>query len=172
MPTLLAGKVSRLDRPVVDRHGFTLLELLVVLTLMALMAGMVAPRLVGTLDRMNVRSAAGRIVATLRYARSQAASEQRFFRVDIDLSGRTLTVAPASPLPEALASRGTLSLPEGVRFLEAQSVSGASSSDTFTIRFSPLGRTTGGQLLIGDEAGRRLRVVLDPLTGLPEIHES
>lgn len=155
------------------RSGFTLLELLVVMALMSLMVGMVVPRMAGSLDRMNARTAARKVSAALRYARSQAAAEKVPFLVRFDFSRQTLSVSSFSTRGDSTEkiADASLTLPAGVRFVEARSAMGRKlDRKVFTVRFSPLGSSSGGDIVVGDDKGRRFRIVLDMLTGLNEIH--
>lgn len=52
--------------------GFTLLELMVTITIMAVLAALAAPSFTGLIERWRVRSAVEELQATLYYARSEA----------------------------------------------------------------------------------------------------
>lgn len=56
------------------RQGFTLLELLITLVIVAVMVAMGAPAMTGLLDRMRVEDAVSRWQADLTYARQAAAT--------------------------------------------------------------------------------------------------
>lgn len=58
--------------------GVTLLELLVTVTVLAVLAAVALPAFTGTIRRNNVANAANAISADLQFARGQAASEHRF----------------------------------------------------------------------------------------------
>ena len=58
-------------------HGFTLLELLVVMSLIAIVAVMIVPRIGSTIDNMRLRAAVRKCAAVLRYARSMAIATQK-----------------------------------------------------------------------------------------------
>jgi prepilin-type N-terminal cleavage/methylation domain-containing protein len=63
--------------------GVTLLELLIVLALMSLLVGLVAPRFGRATDDWRLRSAAESVSQILRYARTRALYEQRYYVVEI-----------------------------------------------------------------------------------------
>src|SRR5437879_1452765 len=86
----LAGNKRRHSKE--NATGMTLLELLVVITILSLMAGLVAPRIGSWLDIWRLRSAADRITQTLRYARTRALFEQHFYVVEIFPGKRTVRV--------------------------------------------------------------------------------
>jgi general secretion pathway protein H len=81
--------------------GFTLLELIVVLMIIGLMSTLVVPKLVGPLADLNLKTASQKISASLRYARSQAASEKATYVALFDFDkNRLVVINPPLPLPE------------------------------------------------------------------------
>ena len=75
-----------------DRRGFTLLELIVVLVIISLMTALVAPRLTGPMNNLDLKTAGQKIVASLRYARSQAASEKTTYVALFDFDDNRLVI--------------------------------------------------------------------------------
>jgi prepilin-type N-terminal cleavage/methylation domain-containing protein len=96
------------------RGGFTLVELLVVLAILALMVGMTMPLLGNSVPRAAVGAAAAEIRAALRGAGSQAIAEGRtvVFRGDpgagywVDRRHHALTTTRASGIPVRVAVAG------------------------------------------------------------------
>jgi prepilin-type N-terminal cleavage/methylation domain-containing protein len=74
------------------RTGYTLLEQLVVLAVMAILLTLVAPRTLSALDRSAVRNARRQLVATLSAARSSAQSRAERVSVAIDSTAGLLRV--------------------------------------------------------------------------------
>jgi general secretion pathway protein H len=68
-------------------RGFTLVELLVVISVIALLAGLAAPA-VGTLTGANARDAAGRLAGAMRYMYDTAALRHTTCRLALDLDAR------------------------------------------------------------------------------------
>ncbi|MCS7263475.1 MAG: GspH/FimT family pseudopilin [Armatimonadetes bacterium] len=92
-------------------NGLTLIELVVVMTILVLLAFVAAPSFVSVTKSSQVRTAAQQIVAVLRYARAKANSlgrpvlvsfdrEQKTVAVLLpsDILERRLTVSPQSPV--------------------------------------------------------------------------
>ena len=65
------------------RPGFTLAELLVAFSIIAVLSALGLPALLGLIARSRVDSAAAELVAALRQAQGQAAAQGGFFRVHL-----------------------------------------------------------------------------------------
>jgi general secretion pathway protein H len=72
------------------RRGYTLIETVVVLLVLALAAGLVAPAVGRGLEAIHVRTEVAGIASFLRAARAQAIAQRRSVDVRIDGDGRTL----------------------------------------------------------------------------------
>jgi prepilin-type N-terminal cleavage/methylation domain-containing protein len=68
--------------------GFTLIELLMVMVIVSVLAGLIVPKLIGFVSGRSANHAATQIVALARYARAQAISEGRMYRLNVDPSSR------------------------------------------------------------------------------------
>lgn len=75
--------VSRLP-PRKRKVGYTILELLVVLTLASIVLAIALPRTVALLDRITVRSAVADVAATLASARTLAMAARAAVSVEVD----------------------------------------------------------------------------------------
>lgn len=134
--------------------GFTLVEVMAVMVIVALMAGLVATSLSRSVSGAEARVAARKIVASLRYTRTQAIlkKEQTVFIVD---TGERSYQAPGQE---------PVKLPEGMDVLLTTARSEMTSEDAGGIRFFPDGGSTGGHVdLIVN--GREYRVDVAWLTG-------
>ncbi len=133
--------------------GFTLVELMVVLTILVLLAGLTAPSFVRQYHEAKLRAAARDLVGLMQYARSQAVVESTTYRLNIDRDGGRVWITyydTGTGTGTATATgRGQEQEP---RFVEDDSVLGASRKlpDGVTIREVQLGDEALAQL--SDEA--------------------
>lgn len=116
--------------------GFSLLEVLLVVGLIAIASTLAAMALTGGLEGMRLRSAAKEIASQLRYTRAQALATGQPQRFVIDPAGRTWQ-APndrSGDIPESLAVEFT-----GAREAQARAGEGG-------ILFFTDGASTGGRV--------------------------
>jgi len=179
------------------RKGFTLLELLVVLVIISIAAAFVGPRVAGSMSTLTLKTAAKKVAASLRYARSQATSESRAYFVLFDTDKGRLTIKPGQTAPkedkEKEAAEGeqdtgtseemadnnpvkerlkVYALPEGVRFDKVVSDKNEDTSDVFQIVFFPNGGSSGGEVLLENDRGRRYNINVDFVTGTVRLGEA
>jgi len=74
------------------QHGFSLLEILLVVTLIAVVGTVTAVNLSGAMDGLRLRSAAREISNELRHARARAIASGQVQRFEMDMAARTWTV--------------------------------------------------------------------------------
>ena len=75
------------------RRGFTFVELMLVLAIITLVAGVVWPSFSRSMPLLAVRGAARTVFAFAQRARSEAVAQAVRFRLTLDLSERSLQVA-------------------------------------------------------------------------------
>lgn len=179
-----------------DAGGFTLLELIVVLTIIGLISVLVAPKLAGPLADMDLKTAAQKIAASLRHARSQAAAEKATFVAVFDFDANRLVILspPGSPPttgdvpgeqrgavdgrpgdpPDENGQPGRTKayrLPEGVKLAKATAREGDVDGRIFRIVFFPSGGSSGGEVTMANERGRRYSIRVDFITGAVQLAE-
>jgi len=146
------------DRRPVER-GFTLLELIIVLFLAGLVAALVAPSFSGTLESARLRSGAAEVRAVLTLGRTLAATGSRIRAVTFDIDRGEYAV---------VGEGRTFLLPEGIRVDSARVGREVLERGTFLVRFFPDGSAEETEIVVAAPEGGRLRVYVDPLTGIAE----
>ena len=105
-------------------RGSTLIELSVVLVIVAVLAGMIVPRLGGAAGARQLRESARRMLITARYAREFAVTHRRVVRLVINADQRRFALecekSPDEfvPLPDGIGRAETLN--RNVRFAEVR----------------------------------------------------
>lgn len=136
--------------------GFSLLELLVALTILALAMGVVSLSVSRRSPSFEMQRAAADTTSLIREARLSAQSTGRPVRIIFDVDARQITGPAGQPV----------SVPQGI---EANLVSSASAGAS-AIVFFPDGSSTGGKFTF-EVLGRREAVNIDWLTSAV-THES
>jgi general secretion pathway protein H len=132
-----------------------MLELLIVLSIMAVVAALVLPLFGGGVSTSELKGAARELAAGLRLARSDALATRQETRVTLDLEHRTFQI-------ERDARTHTLPRQIELKLFTAQSDLVAETSGA--IRFFPDGGSNGGRVTLA--AGeRKYDVDVDWLTG-------
>lgn len=141
--------------------GFTLFELVVVMLIMALVAGIGATAIGGRLSATRERTAASDLATVLRQTRSAAINSNRDLALAVDTQSNAYAIdgGPVRQLPEGL----TVSL-----FAAETERLGRTAG---RIRFFPDGSSTGGEVTLA-AANRAYVVRVDWLTGRVDVVEA
>lgn len=161
----VGNRLPRRGKPPVPRlagqAGVTLLELVIALTILALLAGLAAPTLGHWLDDWKLRGAAERVAQTLRYARTRALFEQRYYVVELRREVPQVRVLePSSDFIREYA------LPEEVEWVEEEA---SPAPETVRLLFPPSGAVEQRDLWLRNTRGSRVRIHVNFLLGTPEV---
>jgi len=174
-------------------RGYTLLELLLVLGIMIILAGITMPMALDTLDTHRLRASADRVQGAFADARNQAIRSgnevafyyQTGFRTFFVLEFNPLIPKPLPPVPDEQWTRDSTSdirsnvLEMGVRFAGAN-VSPDSRSQVSQVTdvpnyqrilFYPDGTAQPARVFLINETGAGIRVELRSLTGTSLVSE-
>ncbi len=181
----LKGKIkSRSEKGfcsiVKNNRGFSLLELIVVMTLIGIIAALVPPLMTRSLSNIKIKTTVKEISATMRFARSQAISTKtpRFFFLNIDerkywiSTGEQLSAVSRQPS----ASKKT-NLEKSIDHeIEIEGFKSSRDSDDIIrdgvvrIEFSPQGSSSGGVILVKlKDEDRVLSIDADMFTGRVKV---
>ena len=145
--------------------GFTLLELIVTLLILALAAGLVAPAIGRSMEGVRARADVAHFAALLRHAHQLAIAERTTESVTIEPAAHLLTIRTGGPdddVKESHVLPGRLSIAAIGSPAEA-SLAGTATSVPI-VRFDAQGTSSGGEFQLA--SGRvRYAVSVDALTG-------
>lgn len=140
------------------RNGFTLVEVLIVLSLVVLLSAVLAPVMLPSPGR-TLQATASEVATTLRETRRQARADNRRQRFVVDTDARRYGI-------ESVSSWRSLPKEMTVELTTAESL--VTGADRGGIDFFPDGSSTGGRLVLG-LSGKSLQVDIEWLTGRIEI---
>lgn len=156
------------------RGGYTLLELLVVLAILAIFATLAAPRFADFLPGYRLDQAAVRVMTLARKARTDAATRRLRYRLTCSVGAGTygLTVE-GDPLrasgvyaPPDDSWGQSFPLPDGVTFSEVDLADGTVvTAGSGTINFKPDGTADEAIIMLQDAKGHQRFVYVRGLTG-------
>lgn len=142
-------------------NGFTLIETLVVLSILGLALGLILSYGPPPNGSMVLRHAAAELANGLREARSLAIADDRMVPVTLDLASRRWHID----------NQSDRSFPDGVEIHLLTVVGKGNAENQGNIRFLPDGSATGGRIeLLG--ANRRILIGVDWLSGRVSQTES
>lgn len=145
------------------RRGVTLIELLIVMTLIGLIAAVAFPAVASGLDTLRLRSASDSIVAFLNKALDRAERRQRVVEIWISPKDNAMTAVSADAGYEQ-----HLDVPEPVRIVSVQPVIPYTDpSATRRFLLYPGGGPPAIAIEITNPQGRRRLIHVDPITGFP-----
>lgn len=139
-------------------RGVTLIEMLIVVALIGLMAGVTFPAVSSGVDTLRLMSAADTCASFLNAALNRAERRQTVMEVSIDKEKGELAMRSAEPgfLREIVMPTGvkiTAVYPEGVE----------------RVMLYPGGAVPRVGLELANSRGAKKRVRVDPVSGVPEI---
>jgi general secretion pathway protein H len=141
--------------------GVTLLELLVVMTIIGLLLAVAPPLLTGSLPRMAHESAARELAAALRQVRTYSITHNRTGDLYLDVEARQYWTSE---------SPRHVDLPRQVDLALLGAASLAPSESSGGIRFYPDGSSTGGRIVLS-RGERHYSVEVDWMLGKVQISD-
>lgn len=158
-----------------NRKGFTLLELVVVLVILAGVAALALPRITALFDN-DVRASARTTATLLRYLEERAIVGRTSYRLKVDLNEQQIRVVQLSGLGEEQApddpflARNPLSGATRIADLTSARL-GKVTSGTVSIPYGPGGLAEPLLLRLGETSGRQYTVQALPVNGSVKIAE-
>ncbi len=139
------------------QRGITLIEMLVAVTLVALLAAVAAPSVGSGVDTVRLQSTAERMAATLRTGRDRARRSHHYMEVSVDPQTREVALRDLEA--------GSMSAWEIPPAIEVK------SEKRVAFMLYPDGGAQAMRVSFENSRGRRLEVVMDPFTLFPAVKE-
>jgi prepilin-type N-terminal cleavage/methylation domain-containing protein len=155
MPTSSAGKTD---------SGVTLLELLVVVTLISLMIGISFPAITSGIDSLRLNAATNSVVSFFNLGLSRAERRQQVVEITISKTENGLSMRSTDP-----GFSRKLDLPAGISITHVLPELPQDPNATRSFLLYPGGTVPGfGVALVNRRNVERI-VSLDPITGVPQV---
>jgi prepilin-type N-terminal cleavage/methylation domain-containing protein len=163
--------------------GFSLMELIIVLTILVLSVSLVASSFSNMAGAIELKAAAKKVSGILRYYRSEAINKGLVYQVLFDSELRAVKVQAISIAESALekgeeekkegdAPKTLYGLPKGVQMKELDFTSPQYPCDLPAIEFYPNGGSNGGSVLFSSSERGGYRIKIHFLTGMVEIEKA
>lgn len=147
-----------------SRRGITLVEMLVVVSLIGILAGISFPSVTAGVDSLRLSSASDRIAAFLNGALNRAERRQEAMEVTVSLAENAIWLR--SPEPGFVRK---LEMPEGVEIRAVLPETPGETGAARRILLYPGGTVPRFGVEIGNRRGARRIVRVDPTTGVPQV---
>jgi prepilin-type N-terminal cleavage/methylation domain-containing protein len=148
------------DNPLKGCPGFTLLELIIVIFLMALIFGISAVFFVNALPSGRFNATVRDLASSIRHARSLAQTEGTDQSVFIDIDSKKYGIEGKSSKP----------FPPDVNIKVIAPFSGVVVSGSYSFHFRQSGGSDGGEVVLWNTK-KTVHVVLDPVVGSTVVKE-
>jgi prepilin-type N-terminal cleavage/methylation domain-containing protein len=146
--------------------GITLIEMLIVMALIALIAGLATPSISAGLDSLRLRSTSDAMIGFLNTALARADTRQQVVEILISPAEGTMTATSADH-----GFNKRLDVVSPIKILSIEPTLAADVEDqNQTRRFLvyPGGSVPKIAIEIGNSRGRKRLVSIDPVTGIPQ----
>jgi prepilin-type N-terminal cleavage/methylation domain-containing protein len=146
------------------RRGITLMELMVVVALMGLIAGISFPAVTSGIDTLRLRSAGETMVGLFNSALDRAERRQQPVEIVINRATNSIAVAGSGAGVERVVD-----LPQGVRILSILPAFGPEEAPTRSFLLLPGGAVPRISIQLINARGAVRAVTIDPVSGVARM---
>ena len=143
-------------------RGFTLIEVMLVVVIILIAAGITVPKFKGTFKSTQMTDATRSTVRIARYARSLSILKQEPCTLRFETNRLMLVCGTNSATPEA-----SRKLPEDIRISAFENLAeeGGASDGSRAVQFYPGGMNDGFKVTLSADETRRATIVCNPISG-------
>ena len=142
-------------------NGFTLIEVMLVVVIILIAAGITVPKFKGTFKSTQMTDATRSTVRIARYARSLAILKQETCTLRFETNRLALTCGTNTAIPEA-----SRKLPEDIKISAFENLAeNGGSADGRIVQFYPAGMNDGFKVTLSTDGDRHATVVCNPISG-------
>ena len=142
--------------------AFTLIEIMLVVVIMLIVAGVAVPKLSGSFSSTRMKDAVRSTIRVARYARSMTIIHQADCTLTFSTNRISLTTADAT-----LADRR---FPAEIKITDFENLAESNDSEKKVLFYSS-GMNDGFELTFSDDKNRRFTITCNPITGKVEVEE-
>jgi len=141
-------------------QGFTLLELIIVVLVIALVLAVSYPSLSRGSSSIRLRATGRDVLSTFRYAREKAVTEQTGMQVTVDRQTQELILTN-----DIGDGARRYKMPATVKISRMSLAGNEVKEGPMIVRFLPNGSAENAEILLTSDTGSFLRIITDPITG-------
>jgi prepilin-type N-terminal cleavage/methylation domain-containing protein len=147
-----------------NRRGVTLIEMLIVITLIALLSALSYSSAAAGVDSLRIRSAADKVVSFLNTALDRAERRQQVIEIRISFRESAISARSAD-----LSFDRTFEVPDPIYITAVEPALADGANPDIQRRFLVYPGGTAPRIAVdlASRDGRRRRVIVDPVTGTP-----
>lgn len=138
---------------------------------MGFIAGMAAPFLISTVERIQLQSVTRKVKSALKYARNTAVSKKKRFIFYADIDENRFWLGT----PDSEEKQNERSIEGDARFAQFSNKGTPVSEGIFSIGFYPQGNASGGSIRIEakepEDSDSVYVITVDPITGSSRIEQ-
>jgi len=157
-----------------DTAGFTLLEMLIVITLIGIVSTLAIPRLSSSILFDSLDSTARILTGVIAETKQQAVRNRSEYTIVFDLEHDNIRrEREEDPESNSPVRKEEISLPSGVTIRDILLVPGGKESlGGISLHFSTKGYSEKAYIHLDDEDGDQMTIVISPFLGVSEIMNS